>query len=67
MDKDKVFEKADKPIDLDEVVALENAEGSKKAKLQVYLRDGSVASVEGKKKGQEFVEALDEHLDTEAK
>lgn len=67
MEKEKVFEKADKPIDLEKVVAFEDAEGSKKPKLQVHLSNGSIASVEGKEDVQEFVEAIDEHLDAEDK
>lgn len=59
-------------IDLEKVAAIENisstseaADGTSGQALNVYLTDGLTVPVRGEEEVQNFVEALEEHLETE--
>ncbi len=61
MENDTVFEAGNTEIDLEKVIAFEDAGAAEQA-LTVHLTDGASVAVKGEEKVLEFVQAIDEYL-----
>ncbi len=62
MEDDPIFEAGNTEIDLDKVLAFEDAEAAEQ-ELTVYLTNGATVAVKGEEKVQEFVQAIDKLLE----
>lgn len=63
--EEATFETPDDTIELDKVIAVEPVEAAKKPAVRVHLENGLVVPVKGAEEAQEFIEALEEHLESE--
>ena len=70
MDENATFKADGASIDVEKVTSFENTEPAAAADaptqaLNVYLKDGSKVSVRGEEAVQDFIETLEEHLESE--
>lgn len=71
MDKDATFEANGTTIDLGKVTAFEGTEpaaadeSTPPQALNVHLKDGATVFVRGEEAVQDFIETLEEHLESE--